>query len=269
MKRRQWSALEIAQEVAEEGESYAMNSRGKAEDRGLVPFGTCTRAALDTSTKLSQRGVTHDLVVYDVVGLDGVPQDRHVVVELPGGEVVTYGRVHKSIVYFEKREGIACVEVFRGDLKQYIARQSDEAHTITGIVSYPHQYTLDEMIEAQTRDRMIPFERGKVPSGSQVQFRGEEFTLVQYDEVTGKPILFQKGRDKDRLKPEDLFALGFPVGFGRYDKVTATELKAKYDKIVVNGETRWIDKKNRAHIYSAADMGNGTFLVGPDWAPQP
>jgi hypothetical protein len=266
MKGRQWSALEVAQEVAEEVESYAMNSRGTAEDRGLVqPFGTCTRAALDTSIKLSQRGVTHDLVVYDVVGLDGVPQNRHVVVELPGGEVVTYGRVYKSLAYFEKRHGILCAEVFRGDPKQYIARQLDETQTSTGIVSYPHQYTLEEMIEAQTKSRMVPFERGKVPSGSRVQYRGEEFTLVQYDEATGKPILFQKGRGNDRLKPEDLVALGFPVGFGRYDNVTEAELKAKYDEIVVNGETRWIDRKNRANVYSAADMGNGTFLVGPDW----
>jgi hypothetical protein len=252
MEHRQRRDLRIAKEVAWDVEWYAMNSRGKAEDRGLVEsFGTCTRAALDTSIKLSEAGVTHDLVVYIVVGLDGVPKDRHAVVELPRGEVVTYGHVYKSIADFEKREGVVCFEVFRGDLERYIARQSDETQTITGIVSYPHQYTLKEMIEAQTKNRkMVPFERGKVPRGSQVQYRGKEFTFLQYDEATGKPILFQKGRDKDDWANLD-------------HNVTEAELKANYDEIFVNGETRWIDK-NRANIYSAADMGNGTFLVGPD-----
>src|SRR5262249_13383592 len=66
--------------------------------------------------------------------------------------------------YFEKREGVACVEVWRGDLKQYIARQSkkyiegqsDVNQSPTGIVSYPHQYTLEERIEAQTTNRKVP-----------------------------------------------------------------------------------------------------------------
>jgi hypothetical protein len=72
---------------------------------------------------------------------------------------------------------------------------------------------------------------------------------MQYDNITGKAILFQKGRGKDWAKV--------------YDNLTESELKAKYNKIVVDGQTKWIDKK-RASIYFAADMGNGKFLVAPD-----
>jgi hypothetical protein len=72
--------------------------------------------------------------------------------------------------------------------------------------------------------------------------------LAQYDSATGKAILFQEGRGKDWAK--------------LFDNVAEAELKAEYDKIVVDGKTMWSDKKG-SRIYSAADMGNGTFSCRP------
>jgi hypothetical protein len=241
-------ALETADEVAREVEWYARND----ED-----FGACTRAALDTSLKLYRRRVPHNLAVYDAYH-NGVFLGRHAVVELPGGQVVTYGRVFKSMADLEESRGRTYTVELRGDLKEYVARQKDKTRSGTGIASYPHQEYPEmfpfepyrRMVPSEQHPQMVPFERGKVSAGSQVQYRGEEFTLVQYDRATGKPILFQKGRGKDWTK--------------LYDNVTEAQLKAKYDEIIVDGKKMWIDK-NRAHIYSAADMGNGTFLVGPDW----
>jgi len=158
-----------AADVAREVEWYALNGWKTADIRGLEgDFATCTRAALDTSLKLSRRGIEHNLAVYNAYS-DGVYVGRHAVVEFPDGHVVTYGRVFKSKADLEKSRGRTYTAKFRGDLKDYIARQSDKTQsTIGGIASYPHQYT-----DLVPFEPYIPFEPGNAPL--QV---GREFDLA-------------------------------------------------------------------------------------------
>jgi hypothetical protein len=160
-------ALETADEVAREVEWYALNGWKTADIRGLEgDFVTCTRAALDTSIKLSRRGIEHNLAVHNAYS-DGVYVGRHAVVELPDGLVVTYGRVFKSRADLEKSRGRTYTVELRGDLKDYIARQSDKTQSsIGGIASYPHQFT-----------DLVPFEPYVIPDepGNAPPQAGREF----------------------------------------------------------------------------------------------
>jgi hypothetical protein len=104
-----------------------------------VDLCTCSRAACDTSIKLSLRDSKHDLVIIQFIAGTGTPA-RHAITMLDDGEVLSYGRVFTSLEALATEFGWSKVRtVFIGDMGKYVEFLGDVRKSANGVSRLPTQ----------------------------------------------------------------------------------------------------------------------------------
>ncbi len=169
---------------------------------------------------------------------------------LNDGERVLMNKAHTKV--YEKTTATADGDFLLYQDPQYViagAREAAPAQQLP-LDFTPFPAPVERPVQPEIVDPSLsPFERGQARTGAEVVLNGETFNIARFDIATGKPILFKENRGD-----------GFVQQMRR---ATGEDLTTKYDSIVLNGKTYYMDKAH-SEVFAAMPTGDGTYIMAQE-----